>query len=123
MEFRTVIELGGKTATGFGVPDEVVSELGSSRRPSVVVTIGSYSYRTTVARMGGRFMIPLAAEHRTAAGVEAGDEIEGAVGRGRQEARDAGQPDREGRRRGPSLSAAQRVSAKSTRSRSSIPSM
>jgi Bacteriocin-protection, YdeI or OmpD-Associated/Domain of unknown function (DUF1905) len=76
MQFHTVIELGGATATGFAVPDEVVESLGSSKRPPVVITIGSYAYRTTVARMGGRFMVPLAAEHRTAAGVAAGDEVE-----------------------------------------------
>ena len=75
MEFRTVIELGGATATGFPVPDEVVESLGTSKRPPVVITIGPYAYRTTVARMGGRFMVPLAAEHRTAAGVAAGDEV------------------------------------------------
>src|SRR5215212_6745749 len=73
--FTTTIELGGKTATGFAVPDEVVAALDSGKRPKVKVTIGSYSYRTTVASMGGRFMIPLAAEHREGAGVAAGDEV------------------------------------------------
>src|SRR3954454_14107956 len=73
--FTTTIELGGKTATGFAVPDAVVDALGSGKRPKVEVTIGRYSYRTTVARMDGRFMIPLAAEHREAAGVAAGDEV------------------------------------------------
>ena len=67
MQFRTEIELGGKTATGIVVPDDVVSELGSSKRPAVVVTIGSYSYRSTIGRMGGRFMVPLSAEQRTGA--------------------------------------------------------
>ena len=70
-----MIELGGKTATGFAVPDEVIEALGTSKRPPVAVTLGGYSYRTTVARMGGRFMVPLAAEHREAAGVAAGDEV------------------------------------------------
>lgn len=74
--FTTTIELGGKTATGFAVPDEVVEALGSGKRPRVKATIGSYSYRTTVASMGGRFMIPLAAEHREAAGVASGDAVE-----------------------------------------------
>ncbi len=74
MRFTTTIELGGKTATGFAVPDEVVERLGSGRRPAVVVTIGGHTYRSTVAVMGGRFMIPLSAENRAAAGVAAGDE-------------------------------------------------
>ncbi|WP_135551785.1 YdeI/OmpD-associated family protein [Paenibacillus cymbidii] len=76
MKFTAIIELGGKTATGIGVPDEIVAALGSGKKPAVVVTIGSYSYRSTIASMGGRFMLPLSAEHRTKAGVAAGDEIE-----------------------------------------------
>jgi hypothetical protein len=76
MRFRTTIELGGKTATGFEVPAEVVASLGSGKRPPVRVTVGDHTYRSTVAPMGGRFMIPLSAENRTAAGVAAGDEVD-----------------------------------------------
>jgi hypothetical protein len=75
MRFTTTIELGGKTATGFAVPDEVVEALGRGKRPPVTVTLGGHSYRTTVAVMGGRYLVPLAAEHREAAGVAAGDEV------------------------------------------------
>jgi hypothetical protein len=76
MRFRTAIELGGKTATGFAVPDEVVSVLGAGKRPAVRVTIGQHTYRTTIASMGGRFLVPLSAENRAAAGVAAGDEVD-----------------------------------------------
>ena len=76
MDFRTTVVLGGKTATGLQVPDDVVAALGAGKRPPVVVTVGGYSYRTTVAPMGGDFWIPLAAEHRAAAGVVAGDEVD-----------------------------------------------
>lgn len=76
MTFRTVVELGGKTATGFRVPDEVVAGLGPGRRPAVIVRIGSHTYRSTVAVMDGVFMLPLSAENREAAGVAAGDEVE-----------------------------------------------
>jgi hypothetical protein len=76
MIFRTTVELGGKTATGFEVPAEVVAELGSGRRPAVHVTINGHTYRSTVASMGGRFLVPLSAENRVGAGVAAGDEIE-----------------------------------------------
>jgi len=76
MKFRATIRLEGKTATGIEVPPEVVEALGGGKRPPVRVTIGSYSYRSTVAPYGGVFMLPLAAEHREAAGVTAGDEIE-----------------------------------------------
>lgn len=76
MRFRTTVELNGKTATGFEVPAEVVEQLGSGKRPSVTVTVGAHTYRSTVASMGGRFMLPLSAENRQLAGVAAGDEVE-----------------------------------------------
>ena len=76
MAFRTTVELGGKTATGLRVPDDVVDALGGGRRPPVQVTVAGYSYRTTVAPMGGAFWIPLAAEHREPAGVRAGQEVD-----------------------------------------------
>jgi uncharacterized protein YdeI (YjbR/CyaY-like superfamily) len=41
-----------------------------------VLTIGAYAYRTTVASRGGRFLVPLSAEHRAGAGVAAGDEVD-----------------------------------------------
>ena len=76
MDFRTVVELGGKTATGMQVPDEVVSALGAGQRPAVRVSVGGHTYRTTVASMGGRFLVSLSAENRTAAGVSAGQEVD-----------------------------------------------
>ena len=79
MEFRTTVELGGKTATGLRVPDDVVEALGGGKRPPVQVTVGGYSYRTTVAPMGGAFWVPLAAEHREAAGVQADEEVDVSV--------------------------------------------
>ena len=76
MRFRTTIRLEGRTATGFRVPPEVVEALGRGKRPPVRVTLGGHVYRSTVAAYGDVFMIPLAAEHRDAAGVAAGDEVE-----------------------------------------------
>lgn len=75
MKFRSELELGGKTATGVPVPDDVVAELGS-KRPAVLVTINGYRYRSTVARMGGQFMLPVSAEVRAGSGVAAGDTVE-----------------------------------------------
>jgi len=76
MQLRATILLNGKTATGFEVPPEVVSSLGTSRRPAVRVTINGYTYPSTVATMDGKFMIPVSAEVRQNAGVAAGDEVE-----------------------------------------------
>jgi hypothetical protein len=76
MKFKTMIELGGKTATGMQVPEEVVMALGTTKRPPVKVTINGYTYRSTVAVMGGRYMLPVSEEVRRNAGVAAGDEVE-----------------------------------------------
>src|SRR3954451_725947 len=76
MDFRATVVLAGRTATGIQVPDEVVSALGSGKRPAVVVRVGDHTYRTTVAPMGGAYWIPLAAEHREAAGVHAEQEVD-----------------------------------------------
>ena len=76
MRFRTTIELNGKTATGIRVPDEVVEALGAGKRPPVRVTINGYSYRSTVAVMGGAYMVALSSQNRTGAGVASGDEVD-----------------------------------------------
>jgi bifunctional DNA-binding transcriptional regulator/antitoxin component of YhaV-PrlF toxin-antitoxin module len=76
MHFHTVLLLAGKTATGVEVPAEVVERMGAGKRPAVHVTINGYSYRSTVAVMGGVFMLPVSAEVRTAAGITAGDTVE-----------------------------------------------
>src|SRR5215211_2705924 len=76
MDFRTTVVLAGVTATGLQVPDDVVERLGAGKRPPVKVTVGGYTYRTTVAPMGGSFWVPLAAEHREAAGVSADEEVD-----------------------------------------------
>lgn len=74
--FRAVLESTGKTATGFAVPPEVVESLGQGKRPPVKVTIGAHTYRSTVAVMGGRYLLGVSADNRAAAGVAAGDELD-----------------------------------------------
>ena len=64
MKFQTTIEQSGKTATGLVVPEQVVEGLGAGKKPAVSVTINGYTYRSTIASMGGRFMLPLSAENR-----------------------------------------------------------
>jgi Domain of unknown function (DUF1905)/Bacteriocin-protection, YdeI or OmpD-Associated len=74
--FRATIELGGQTATGIEVPPQAVAALGASRRPPVHVTLDGYAYRSTIATMRGRFMLPISAAVRASAGVAAGDEVD-----------------------------------------------
>ena len=76
VRFRATLETNGRTATGIEVPESVVEQLGAGKRPPVRVTLHEHTYRTTVARMGGRYLVPVSAEVRTAAGVAAGDELD-----------------------------------------------
>jgi hypothetical protein len=76
MKFTSELVLAGKTATGVVVPVEVVDKLGSGKRPAVSVTINGYTYRSTVAMMGGQFMLPVSAEVRGHAKVKAGEIVE-----------------------------------------------
>ena len=74
--FRATIELNGRTATGISVPPDVVAALGAGKKPPVRVTIAGHTYRTTIAPRGERYLIPVSAENRAAAGVAAGDEVD-----------------------------------------------
>jgi hypothetical protein len=76
VRFRTKILQSGKTATGIEVPAKVVAALGSSKRPPVRATINGYTYRSTVAVMGGVFMLGVSEEVRKGAGVAGGDVID-----------------------------------------------
>lgn len=71
-----IVQAEGKNATGIRVPTEAIVALGTQKRPKVVVSLNGYSYRSTVAAYGDVFMIPLSAEHRGAAGVQANDTVE-----------------------------------------------
>ncbi|MDP3736750.1 MAG: YdeI/OmpD-associated family protein [Hyphomonadaceae bacterium] len=75
----TVMQAEGMNATGIVVPDEIMEKLGAGKKPKVSVTLKSYTYRSTIAVMGGKFMLPLAREHRDAAGVKGGDKVEVAL--------------------------------------------
>ena len=75
MKFKTSILQTGNN-TGIEVPAEVVEGLGGGRKPAVVVTIGEYGYRSSIAVMGGKFLIPLSAERRAQSGIKGGDAVE-----------------------------------------------
>ena len=76
MRFRTTILQGDKTATGIQIPDEVVESLGAGKRPAVTVTINGFTYRSTVAVMGGVYMVGVSAENRAGTGAKGGDEVD-----------------------------------------------
>jgi antitoxin component of MazEF toxin-antitoxin module len=66
----------GLNATGIRIPAEVIAALGPQKRPKVKVTVNGYTYRNTVAVFGDVFMVGVSQEHRAAAGLEAGDQVE-----------------------------------------------
>ncbi len=76
MRFRTTIEQSGKTTTGIHIPEEVVESFGAGKRPAVRVTINGFTYRSTVAVMGGVYMVGVSAENRAGANVAGGDEVD-----------------------------------------------
>ena len=72
--YDTVI-LGLGNNTGIEVPDEVIAQLGSGKRPPVRITVQGYRYQSTVAVMNGQSLISLSKAHREAAGLAAGDPV------------------------------------------------
>lgn len=76
-KFKTALmQAEGMNATGIVIPDAVVEALGDGKKPKVAVTINGYTYRSTVAVMGGKYMVGVAKEHREKAGIKGGDRIE-----------------------------------------------
>ena len=60
--------------------DAQVADVGEgAKRFPVVATVNGYTWRTSVTRMGGEFLIGLSREVRQGAGVEAGDLVDVAV--------------------------------------------
>jgi len=76
MRFRTTIQQSDGTATGIRIPDEIVAALDAGKRPPILVTIRGYTYRNTVAVMGGEFWVGVSAQHRAGASVAGGDEVD-----------------------------------------------
>ena len=76
MRFRAELKTNGKTAAGFEVPDQIVADLGGGGRPKVKVTIGGYEFRTSIARMGERYLLGVSNERRAEAGIAAGDTLD-----------------------------------------------
>ena len=74
-KFKTTILTAGKTATGICIPDKIVESLKAGKKPPIKVTINGYTYRSTVAVMGGKYMVGVNADVRKASGVKGGDTL------------------------------------------------
>jgi hypothetical protein len=71
--FRTTLRQSGKEATGIEIPPEVIKSLDAGKVPPVALTVNGYAYRSTVAVVGGQYMVGFNADHRAASGIKAGD--------------------------------------------------
>jgi hypothetical protein len=72
--FDTTVTAAGNN-TGIVVPDDLIEQLGAGRRPTVVVNVNGYEYRSTVGVMGGKHMISVSAAVRKETGLNGGDPI------------------------------------------------
>jgi hypothetical protein len=68
-----ILQIGNNT--GICVPNEVVDKMGAGKKPPVIVTINDYTYRNTIAVMGGKFMIGVSADIRSKTGIKGGDKV------------------------------------------------
>jgi Bacteriocin-protection, YdeI or OmpD-Associated/Domain of unknown function (DUF1905) len=70
----TMLQMGNNT--GIAVPVDVVTALGAGKRPPVVVKVNGYDYRSTIAPMGGKYLLPFSADRRKESGIQGGDAID-----------------------------------------------
>ena len=76
IRFRAQLQPRGPAAAVV-LDDAQVADVGEgARRFPVAATVNGYTWRTSVARMKGEFVVGLSREVRQNAGVEAGDEVE-----------------------------------------------
>jgi Bacteriocin-protection, YdeI or OmpD-Associated/Domain of unknown function (DUF1905) len=73
---RILIQGTGDSAAGVQLPDEVVEGLGKGKKPPVKATVNGYTWRSTVAVMGGEYWLGVSKDVRKAAGVQAGQEVD-----------------------------------------------
>ncbi|NRQ49638.1 YdeI/OmpD-associated family protein [Aeromicrobium stalagmiti] len=70
--FHTVLLQMGNNV-GIEVPEDVVLGFEAGRRVPVTVEVNGYVYASTIASMGGRFLVPVSKAVREAAGVTGGE--------------------------------------------------
>jgi hypothetical protein len=76
LRFKAQLQPRGPAAAVI-LDDAQVAAVGEgAKRFPVVATVNGYTWRTTVVRMGGEFLLGLSKEVRRGAGAEAGDEVD-----------------------------------------------
>jgi Bacteriocin-protection, YdeI or OmpD-Associated/Domain of unknown function (DUF1905) len=72
----TLFQPEGRPVTGIVVPGSIIEQLDHGKRPPVRVSLNGHEYRSTVAVMGGQYLISVSAEIREETGLAAGDQID-----------------------------------------------
>ena len=72
--FKTTLHQTGNN-TGIVVPAEIVEALGGGKRPALNVTVNGFAYLSSLATMGGQYMISFSSDKRVATGLNGGDKI------------------------------------------------
>lgn len=76
VRFRAVLVPRGATAAMVIEHEHVAAAGEGARRFPVVATVNGYTWRTTITRMGGEFLLGLNRAVREQAGVQAGDSVD-----------------------------------------------
>jgi hypothetical protein len=76
MRFRAELESAGKTTAGFEVPESVVKHLDAGGHPKVTVTVNGFTFRTSIAKRGGRYLLGVSADRRQEAAIQAGQVLD-----------------------------------------------
>ena len=70
--FTTTLLQNGNNV-GIDVPEAVVLGFGAGKRVPVNVTVNGHTWRSTIAVMGGKYLVGIPKDHREAAGVAGGE--------------------------------------------------
>jgi hypothetical protein len=76
IRFTTQLQARGPAAAVVLDDGQVATVGEGAKRFPVVATVNGYTWRTSVARMGGEFLVGLNREVRTGAGAEAGQQVD-----------------------------------------------
>jgi len=79
LSFTATLEKRGPAAAVLLDEDQVRQVGEGAKRFPVLATVNGYTWRTTIMRMGGEFMLGLSRPVREAAGAQAGDSVEVAL--------------------------------------------
>lgn len=72
MKFTSQLTVVENDNAGIPVPPEVVTALGGGNHPKVSLTLNGFTYRSSIAKMGGEFWIPVSKARRAEGKLEVG---------------------------------------------------